>query len=127
MLFRSLKHRDGAVFRTARGKAYADRERLAGGQVKTAWAGMCRRAGVTGVTPHTLRHTFATWLVSTGCSTRVRDELMGHATGETGDIYAHVPRADLIAAVARLPALGAKSVQSIEQGEKTVNKIKRLA
>ena len=122
----NLAHREGAVFRTARGQPYADRERLAGGQVKTAWAGMCRRAGVEGVTPHTLRHTFATWLVSTGCSTRVRDELMGHKTGDVGYIYAHVPRADLVAAVNRLPSIGAKSAQPNKPESKKQKKIRAL-
>lgn len=39
-------------------------ERL--GDVKKGYAGACRRAGLVGVTPHTLRHTAATWLMQAG-------------------------------------------------------------
>ena len=40
---------------------YQNNGRTAGGQFKTAWAGMARRSGVTGFKPHDLRHTWATW------------------------------------------------------------------
>jgi integrase len=36
------------------------------GDIKRAFAGACSRAGLTGVTPHTLRHTAATWLMQAG-------------------------------------------------------------
>jgi integrase len=55
---------DGPVFRWQIGKrqqAYADRQRMAGGQIKSAWKGALRRAGLSGVTPHDLRHTWASW------------------------------------------------------------------
>lgn len=55
-------HRDGPVFRQRRGKPYADRERLAGGQIRKGFAGALRRAGITkAATPHTTRHTWASW------------------------------------------------------------------
>ena len=44
-------------------------ERQAGGageriaNIKKGFAGACERAGLIGVTPHTLRHTAATWLM----------------------------------------------------------------
>jgi integrase/recombinase XerD len=66
---------------------------------------MCRRAGVAGVTPHTMRHTFSTWLTAAGVTERIRDELMGHSSTDTGRRYAHVPRAELVAAVSRLPLI----------------------
>jgi integrase len=56
-----LEHRQGRVFLTDEGKPYRDLERASGGQIKSAWAGACRRAQVQGATPHTLRHTWATW------------------------------------------------------------------
>lgn len=120
----NLSHRDGRVFRTHKGDAYYDAERLAGGQTKTAWHGMCRRAKVAGVTPHTLRHTFSTWLTVAGVSERVRDELMGHASASIGRRYAHVPRDEMIAAVHKLPHLVTKSVQSrpIVKRKKRINK-----
>ena len=36
------------------------------GDIKKGFAAACRRAGVEGVTPHTLRHTAATWLMQKG-------------------------------------------------------------
>jgi integrase len=57
----ALTKKEGAVFRTQKGLAYEDRGGAGGGQVKTAWAGMCRRAGIEDFSPHDCRHTFATW------------------------------------------------------------------
>ena len=104
----TIKGREGRVFRTQFGVPYYDTGKLAGGQVKTAWAGMCRRAEVADVTPHTMRHTFSTWLTVAGVSERIRDELMGHSSTETGRRYAHVPREELVAAVGKLPFIEAQ-------------------
>lgn len=108
----NLSHREGAVFRTHKGAPYYDAARLAGGQTKTAWRGMCKRAKVAGVTPHILRHTFSTWLTVAAVSERIRDELMGHTSTKSGRRYAHVPREEMIAAVHKLPHLETKDVQS---------------
>ena len=55
-----LPHRDGAVFRTDTGRPYAARE-AGGGQIKTGWRLAMQRAGLAGFTPHTLRHSFASY------------------------------------------------------------------
>lgn len=58
----NLKGRSGAVFRRPDGRPYADKERISGGQIKTAWRGIRTRAGLgPDVTPHTCRHSWATW------------------------------------------------------------------
>ena len=56
-------------------------------------------AGVGHVTPHMLRHTFASQAISGGVNMRLLQSLMGHAHFEvTADTYSHVYRPDLDAA-----------------------------
>jgi len=80
----------GRVFLNARGGPL--RRESVWAVVKEA----ARRAGIRRkVSPHTLRHTFATHLVEGGADLAAVQELLGHADISTTQIYTHLDRAYL--------------------------------
>lgn len=54
-----------------------------------SFGGACHRAGLSGVTPHTLRHTCGTWLAQAGVDLHKIGGWLGHSDARTTQLYAH--------------------------------------
>lgn len=66
-----------------------------------------RKAGVKrNVTPHTLRHSFATHMLQAGCDLRTLQALLGHASLSTTEVYTHLDIAHLKEAHSRFHPRG---------------------
>jgi integrase len=86
--------------RLAVGPAYADDELvfasasgnpLSRGNVRTSFLRLTRKAGISGVRFHDLRHTAATLMLAAGVHPKIVSERLGHATiSITLDTYSHV-------------------------------------
>ena len=90
-----------ALFVTSHGRAITR---------QTFWMRLNARARVAGITkplsPHKLRHSFATHLLARGADLRVVQALLGHADLTTTQIYTHVERSQLHAVVSKFHPRG---------------------
>jgi integrase len=82
------------VFTSPRGTPYKS--------IRTGFNAACKAAGLKGVTPHTLRHTFASRLMENGVDPIMVTKLAGWSSIKMLDRYAHADPSRMAEAVERL-------------------------
>ena len=99
-LARKANHHQGRLFLSRTGRPL---ERTAVWVIVRRWA---TSAGLKGIHPHMLRHSFATHLMTGGADLRVVQEMLGHASLATTEIYTHLDGERLHETVAKHLPLG---------------------
>jgi site-specific recombinase XerD len=83
---------------------FANEQGLPFRSIRSAFRTACRNAGLKGVTPHTLRHTFASRLVMAGVDLRTVQELGGWASLKMVERYSHLSPSHKAEAIERIAA-----------------------
>ena len=63
--------------------------------LRVGWSKICKAAGLNDVRVHDLRHSYASYLVSSGVSLHIVGKLLGHTQPQTTQRYAHVAHESL--------------------------------
>lgn len=81
----------------------------------------CKAAGITKkITPHTLRHSYATHMMENGVDLRYIQELLGHAKPETTMIYTHVAQKNLLQVQSPLDTAIESLTKNVKQEQKVL-------
>ena len=104
----AIKHRKGDVFLTQHREPYArpkagKHDTSAGTRIKSAFAGACRRAGITNFRVHDCRHTWATWHYQANRDLGKLQELGGWKSIQMVLRYAHTNVEHHADSIAKLP------------------------
>lgn len=91
----AIKHGPHVFYNPGTGDRFYD--------LKAGFKAGLKRAGLTGITWHTFRHTFASRLTRSGADLVTVKELLGHSTINTTMRYAHSNHESKARAVAKLP------------------------
>jgi len=70
--------------------------------IRKSFHNACKKAGLKGVSPHTLRHTFASHLIMSGVDLRTVQGLLGHKNIATTMIYSHLTQEHLAKGIEKL-------------------------
>ena len=88
--------------------------------IRTFLKRSCKHAGISKhITPHTLRHSFATHMMESGVSLRHIQSLLGHSKPETTMIYTHVVQKDLMCIKSPLDT----AVEALTKSQKNPQKV----
>jgi len=90
--------------------------------LKAPWAAICRRAGLSGVRIHDLRHTHASFGASLGLGLPIIGKLLGHTKATTTARYAHLDAEPLFRATNLIGSqiAGARGEALVLEGDNVV-------